>query len=199
MFRDKKNSLDWDIATIFERALVKSCISYKKTLASFLTFIMLLSIFNPFLVWATDESLQFDLTSEGTEETLTEFENNDDAPLGDIQIESVNEPSIVTTLTDLTTKADKLDFDLWVKDADGEKIAVSNVEDSLTVKEQLNRNFGYLVETVDNPTLGTLGGEWSILALARGGYAVPDGYYDCYYSNIEKEVERFNACFWKQT
>lgn len=190
MFRDKKNSLDWDIATIFERALVKSCISYKKTLASFLTFIMLLSIFNPLLVWATDESLQFDLTSEGTEETLTEFENNDDAPLGDIQIESVNEPSIVTTLTDLTTKADKLDFDLWVKDADGEKIAVSNVEDSLTVKEQLNRNLAYLVNTVDNPTLGTLGGEWSILALARGGYAVPDGYYDRYYSNIEKEVER---------
>lgn len=64
----------------------------------------------------------------------------------------------------------------------------SKVEEKLTIKEQLERNFAYIVNTVDNPTYGTLGGEWSILSLARGDYAVPEGYYDTYYTNVEDKV-----------
>ncbi len=60
----------------------------------------------------------------------------------------------------------------------------------LDVTEELNKHLSYLVETVDEPTLGTAGGEWTVLALARGNYDVPEGYYDTYYNNIVKEVER---------
>ncbi|AOY75867.1 S-layer homology domain-containing protein [Clostridium formicaceticum] len=66
----------------------------------------------------------------------------------------------------------------------------SKAEEKLTVKEQLERNFAYIVNTVDNPAYGTLEGEWSILSLARGEYVVPEGYYDIYYTNVENEVAR---------
>ena len=38
------------------------------------------------------------------------------------------EPSIETTLKNMTTKADKITFDLWTKDFSGKKISTSNVE-----------------------------------------------------------------------
>ncbi|WP_352406888.1 S-layer homology domain-containing protein [Acetoanaerobium noterae] len=69
-------------------------------------------------------------------------------------------------------------------------VAKNKVEENLTVKEQLNKNLDFLVKTVDNPTFGTNGGEWSILSLSRGEYQVPEEYYDIYYKNIEKEVKR---------
>ncbi|MGG3839864.1 S-layer homology domain-containing protein [Paenibacillus thiaminolyticus] len=59
-----------------------------------------------------------------------------------------------------------------------------------SVKEVLNRNLRYIVETVDNPKFGTGGGEWSILALARGNYSVPEGYYDTYYNNVVEIVQK---------
>ena len=59
----------------------------------------------------------------------------------------------------------------------------------VTPKEQLEKNLAYILRTVDNPTFGTGGGEWSVLSLARGEYAVPKGYYDIYYNNVVKEVK----------
>ena len=38
-----------------------------------------------------------------------------------------SEPSIETTLKEMTTKADKITFDLWAKDSSGEKISTSNI------------------------------------------------------------------------
>lgn len=58
------------------------------------------------------------------------------------------------------------------------------------VKQQLTKNLAYLHETVDNPSFGTLGGEWSVLTLARGEYEVSDGYYETYYQNVVNEVKR---------
>ncbi|NBD23680.1 DUF4430 domain-containing protein [Paenibacillus sp. T1] len=48
---------------------------------------------------------------------------------------------------------------------------------------QLDKNLAYILNKVTNPTFGTLGGEWSVLSLARANYAVPDGYYGTYYAN----------------
>lgn len=45
-----------------------------------------------------------------------------------------------------------------------------------------------LCRTVARPQFGSAGGEWAVLALARGGCAVPDGYFEQYYTGIEKEV-----------
>ena len=41
-----------------------------------------------------------------------------------------------------------------------------------------------LCESVSNPTIGSTGGEWLIVGLARSGYNIPVGYYDLYYRNL---------------
>ncbi|BBI31266.1 DUF4430 domain-containing protein [Cohnella abietis] len=63
-------------------------------------------------------------------------------------------------------------------------------KEALNVNEQLNKHLSYLVKSVSNPTFGTSDGEWSILALARAKYKVPEGYYATYYSNVVREVKR---------
>ncbi|MBE6033715.1 MAG: hypothetical protein E7222_03335 [Clostridiales bacterium] len=47
----------------------------------------------------------------------------------------------------------------------------------------------YLQKTVDKPQPGSIGGEWVIMALARGEYDVPGSYYDKYYEAVEKYVK----------
>lgn len=58
------------------------------------------------------------------------------------------------------------------------------------VKQQINTNLEFMHKTVDNPSFGTLAGEWTILSLARGGYDTPKEYYDLYESNVKEEVKR---------
>ena len=43
----------------------------------------------------------------------------------------------------------------------------------------------YLYETVTSPQVGSIGGEWTVLGLARSGYAVPAAYYQDYYAAVE--------------
>lgn len=68
-------------------------------------------------------------------------------------------------------------------------VNVSAASVSITPREQLEKNLTYLLRTVDNPTFGTGGGEWSVLSLARGEYQVPENYYDIYYNNVVKEIK----------
>ncbi|RXI52261.1 hypothetical protein DP124_08635 [Clostridium tetani] len=63
------------------------------------------------------------------------------------------------------------------------------VSNEKLVKEQIDKNLAYILKNVENPSLGTGKGEWSILCLARGNYPVPKGYYDKYYKNVVKEVQ----------
>ena len=46
----------------------------------------------------------------------------------------------------------------------------------------------YLLRAVPAPDVGSVGGEWAVLGLARSGCAVPDGYYDDYYARVETRV-----------
>jgi len=46
----------------------------------------------------------------------------------------------------------------------------------------------YLFNTVKTPGIGSVGGEWTVLALARSGYAVPQSYYDGYYSRVRESL-----------
>lgn len=43
------------------------------------------------------------------------------------------------------------------------------------------------------PQVGSIGGEWAILGLARSGYEVAQGYYDSYFSAVEKYVIACNG------
>lgn len=47
----------------------------------------------------------------------------------------------------------------------------------------------YVYKTVKEPQVGSIGGEWAVLGLARSGYDVPEEYYQDYYATVEKYVE----------
>ena len=46
----------------------------------------------------------------------------------------------------------------------------------------------YMLEAVPEPGIGSIGGEWAVLGLARSGCAVPQAYWDGYYAAVEREV-----------
>ena len=47
----------------------------------------------------------------------------------------------------------------------------------------------YLYETVKEPVVGSIGGEWAVLGLARSDIDIPDEYFENYYNRVEKYVE----------
>lgn len=47
----------------------------------------------------------------------------------------------------------------------------------------------YMLSTVKDPQVGSIGGEWAVLGLARSGYDVPQEYWDSYYATVEEYVE----------
>ncbi|MCL1816276.1 MAG: S-layer homology domain-containing protein [Clostridiales bacterium] len=47
----------------------------------------------------------------------------------------------------------------------------------------------YMLNTVKDPQVDSVGGEWAVLGLARSGYVVPDSFYENYYQNVEKYVK----------
>ena len=46
----------------------------------------------------------------------------------------------------------------------------------------------YLLRTVRSPEVGTLGGEWSVIGLARSGHSVPDSWFESYHRNVTRYV-----------
>lgn len=47
----------------------------------------------------------------------------------------------------------------------------------------------YLYETVPNPQVGSMGGEWAVMGLARSGADIPSEYYESYYHWAEKYIK----------
>ena len=47
----------------------------------------------------------------------------------------------------------------------------------------------YMYKTVKTPQMGSIGGEWAMIGLARSGYTVPDEYYQDYYAAVEAYVK----------
>lgn len=47
----------------------------------------------------------------------------------------------------------------------------------------------FMLKTVKNPQVGSIGGEWAVLGLARSGLSVPQEYIDSYYATVEKYVK----------
>lgn len=47
----------------------------------------------------------------------------------------------------------------------------------------------YMLQTVREPQVGSVGGEWAVIGLARSGYDVPQKYWDDYYATVEGYVE----------
>ncbi len=57
------------------------------------------------------------------------------------------------------------------------------------VNSAVTKSAEYMLKTVKKPQVGSIGGEWAVIGLARSGYAVPQAYWDNYYATIEDYVE----------
>ena len=58
-----------------------------------------------------------------------------------------------------------------------------------SVQNEVQGSAAYMVSAVKAPEVGSIGGEWAIIGLARSGYSVPADYYDEYYTRVEKYVK----------
>ena len=58
-----------------------------------------------------------------------------------------------------------------------------------SVQSEVQSSAAYMVSAVKAPEVGSIGGEWAIIGLARSGYSVPADYYDEYYTRVEKYVK----------
>lgn len=47
----------------------------------------------------------------------------------------------------------------------------------------------YLCQAVEQPGIGSIGGDWTVLGLARGGCRTPEGYYQRYLENLERIIQ----------
>ena len=63
--------------------------------------------------------------------------------------------------------------------------AVTDAEVAAAVRDTAE----YVYTTVQDPQVGSIGGEWAVLGLARSGYEVPDSYYQDYYATVEEFVD----------
>ncbi|HEY9059430.1 MAG TPA: S-layer homology domain-containing protein [Pseudobacteroides sp.] len=59
--------------------------------------------------------------------------------------------------------------------------------------DAINNTAEYLLKTVKNPQVGSIGGEWVILGLSRSGFHVDDNYYNTYYDSLESYVKACNG------
>lgn len=60
---------------------------------------------------------------------------------------------------------------------------------SAKLSEVISDTAKYLIKTVSSPTVGSIGGEWTVIALSRSGEEVPDGYFERYYRNVCEYTE----------
>lgn len=51
----------------------------------------------------------------------------------------------------------------------------------------------FMYKEIPNPQVGSIGGEWAVLGLARSGYKVPNEYYHKYYSTVEDYVKSLDG------
>lgn len=61
--------------------------------------------------------------------------------------------------------------------------------DSNAVNTMVKDTAEYVYKTLESPQVGSVGGEWAILGLARSGEEIPDEYYEKYYSALEEYVK----------
>ena len=59
----------------------------------------------------------------------------------------------------------------------------------ISVNESITKSSTYMYQNTPNPAIGTNGGEWTVLSLARGGYEVGKDYYNTYYKNVVNKLK----------
>ena len=57
------------------------------------------------------------------------------------------------------------------------------------LQKAVDGSAAYMLQAVKGPQVGSIGGEWAVIGLARSGYDVPQSYYDSYLSTVTKYVQ----------
>lgn len=64
----------------------------------------------------------------------------------------------------------------------------TQTQDAACISETIDRMAAYLIKSVPEPSIGTVGGEWIIIGLGRSDFDVPERYFETYYQNAEEEL-----------
>lgn len=67
--------------------------------------------------------------------------------------------------------------------------AVNCYAAGVTADTALKETGDYVYKTVSSPQIGSIGGEWAVMGLARSQRSVPASYYDTYYNTVETYVK----------
>jgi hypothetical protein len=65
--------------------------------------------------------------------------------------------------------------------------------DKSEISQAISNTASYLTKTVTEPEVGSIGGEWAVIGLARSGNSIPQSYYDNYYKGVEKYVKELGG------
>lgn len=69
----------------------------------------------------------------------------------------------------------------------------SSLESYAYSRQKLNKSMqetaALMYQTIPEPVVASIGGEWTVLSLARSGIKVPKKYYEDYYKRVEKTVK----------
>lgn len=69
----------------------------------------------------------------------------------------------------------------------------SSLESYAYSRQKLNKSMqetaALMYKTIPEPVVASIGGEWTVLSLARSGIKVPKKYYENYYKRVEKTVK----------
>ena len=66
-------------------------------------------------------------------------------------------------------------------------VTVSAKGDSL--EDVIQKTADYETGIVTDPTVASIGGEWTVIPLARGAASLPDDYFEKYRANVEKYLK----------
>lgn len=67
-------------------------------------------------------------------------------------------------------------------------LSVSAMAAGTDLKTAIEGSAAYMMKTVRHPQVGSVGGEWAVIGLARSGYQVPQTYWDTYYQTVTSYV-----------
>ena len=67
-----------------------------------------------------------------------------------------------------------------------------------SLDDAVGKTAAYMLKTVKEPQVASIGGEWAVLGLARSGYAVPQEYWDDYYAAVESHVKECDGVLHKK-
>jgi len=72
-------------------------------------------------------------------------------------------------------------------------IAVEVYAQEIEITDVITGVGNHILKTVHSPSVGSIGGEWAVIGLARSGFKVADKYYERYYNAVEEYVKDCNG------